>query len=242
MKKQDSDLRAKAQILLKECDSIRCVAQKLKVSTKFVETWKKRENSKRKHGSGRPSKLNTNVLQKIKRCLTNKKNNSIRKTAAKVGLSNSSIVRARKKLHLKHYRIGKTTFLSDKHKQKGLQFAKKNKNRNWKNVLFCDETSIKLQQSVNPKNNVQYAKSRNEVKPIETFKHPVKVHAVSGISWYGKTRLHVFSENLDADLYIKILNNIIIPDARKIFGNSEWVLLQDNDPKHTEESKGIFNN
>ena len=63
--------------------------------------------------------------KKLSDVLQIKKNNSIRKTAAKFGLSNSSIVRARKKLHLKPYRIGKTTFLIDKHKQRRLQFAKK---------------------------------------------------------------------------------------------------------------------
>ena len=125
MNKQDPDLHIKAQTLLKDGQSIRVVAKKLKVSTKFVKTWKKRQNSKRKCGSGRPSKLNKNVLQKINRSLKSKNSNSIRKTAAKVGLSRSTIVRARKRLSLKPYHIGKTTFLSDKHKQKRLQLAKK---------------------------------------------------------------------------------------------------------------------
>ena len=45
--------------------------------------------------------------------------------------------------------------------------------------------------------------------------------------------MHIFTDNITADLYIKILNETLLPDARKIFNNSDWTLLQDNDPKHT---------
>ena len=123
--------------------------------------------------------------------------------------------------------------MSEQHLARRLQFAKTNKSRNWKRVLFCDETSIQLQQCVNSKNNVQYETSRENVKPIDTFKHPLKVHIAAGISWYGKTSLYIFTENLTADMYIKILNQTILPDAKNIFGDTKWTLLQDNDPKHT---------
>ena len=66
--------------------------------------------------------------------------------------------------------------MSEQTKKKRVAFALKNKNREWSTVLFCDETSIELQPIVNPKNTIQYAKSRNEVVPIEKFKHPMKVH------------------------------------------------------------------
>jgi hypothetical protein len=88
-------------------------------------------------------------LKKIKRSLTSKKSNSVRKTANKVGLSKSTIVNARKKLKLKPYHIRKIPFMSEQTKKKRVEFAKKNKNRNWRNVLFCDETSIELKPYIN---------------------------------------------------------------------------------------------
>lgn len=232
MTKQDISLRSQVQILSKQGYSNSRISEILNVSLKFVKTWKKRQNFTRKSGSGRKSKLTSEVLRKIKLSLTSKKNNSTRKTAKKICLSQSTIVNARKKLKLKAYHVGKTTVMSEEIKKKRLEFAIKNKNRKWSTILFCDETSIELQPCINSKNNIQYATSRNQVKPFQTFKHPMKVHVSAGISWYGKTDVHIFTDNLNADLYVQILQNTIIPCANDIFGDLKWTLLQDNDPKH----------
>ena len=53
------------------------------MSLEFVKTWKKKQNFTRKIGSGRKSKLTSEVLRKIKLNLTDKKNNSTRKTSKK---------------------------------------------------------------------------------------------------------------------------------------------------------------
>ena len=95
--------------------------------------------------------MNKNVLQKINRSLKSKKSNSIRKTAPKVGLSRSTIVRARKRLSLKPYHIGKTTFLSDKHKQKTLQFAKKIKIQIGKTFYFVMKQTFNFNNVLIPK-------------------------------------------------------------------------------------------
>ena len=105
---------------------------------------------------------------------------------------------------------------------------------------FCDEASMLLQQSINSKNNIQYATSRKYVKPIEVVKHHLKVHVCAGISWHCKTSLYIFTENLTADLYVKILNDTLLPDARTILGDSKWTLLQDNDHKHTSNKVKNF--
>ena len=69
MTKHDQHLRAKAQILLQQNYSIRKVAETLNVTKKFVQLWKTRKNSQRKYGSGRPTKLNPIMMQKIIRDL-----------------------------------------------------------------------------------------------------------------------------------------------------------------------------
>ena len=80
-------------------------------------------------GSGRPRKLTSEILKKIKSSLTSKKNNSTIKTAKKIGLSKSTIINARKKLKLKHYHVGTMTPMSEEAKKKKLEFAIKNKSR-----------------------------------------------------------------------------------------------------------------
>ena len=175
-------LRSQAQILSNQGYSNTKISELLNVSINFVKTWKKRKNFTRKIGSGRPRKLTSEILKKIKSSLTSKKNNSTRKTAEKIGLSKSTIINARKKLKLKPYHVGTTTPMSEETKKKRLAFAIKNKSREWSTVLFCDETSIELQPYINSKNNIQYATSRSQVKSSQTFKHPMKVHVAAGIS------------------------------------------------------------
>ena len=41
-------------------------------------------------------------------------------------------------------------------------------------------------------------------------------------------------------LYVKILNDSLLLDAKSIFGNSTWTLIQDNDPKHTSSKVQEF--
>jgi len=104
-----------------------------------------------------------------------------RKTAAKTQLSLATIVKARKSLSLKTYHVGKQHLISVDNIKKRIDFAKKNKNMNWRQVLFCDETSVELKQCINSKNNIQYATSREHVKPIQVVKHPLKVHICRNI-------------------------------------------------------------
>ena len=60
-----------------------------------------------------------------------KNNGSVRKTASKCQPSHETIVRARKKLGLKAYHVGKKPLLSVTHCKKRMKFANQNKNRNW---------------------------------------------------------------------------------------------------------------
>ena len=41
-------------------------------------------------------------------------------------------------------------------------------------------------------------------------------------------------------MYVILLNDVLLHDAKKIFGNSQWILLQDNDPKHTSHKVQEF--
>ena len=41
-------------------------------------------------------------------------------------------------------------------------------------------------------------------------------------------------------MYVKILNDVLLHDAKKNFGNSQWILLQDNNQKHTSHKVQEF--
>ena len=54
------------------------------------------------------------------------------------------------------------------------------------------------------------------------------------------TDIFLFTKNLTADLYVEILEKTLIPCAQNIFGDSNWTLLHDNDPKHTSNKVKLF--
>ena len=59
------------------------------------------------------------------------------------------------------------------------------------------------------------------------------MHIWAGISYFGKTSLFTFTETLTAALYKEILETTMLPAAKKMFGNRNWLFQQDSDPKHT---------
>lgn len=67
-----------------------------------------------------------------------------------------------------------------------------------------------------------------------TIKQPVKVNVWGCFSERGFGCLELFTENLNAQKMVKIYKRGLIRSANKMFGpNSEdWVLQEDNDPKH----------
>ena len=74
-----------------------------------------------------------------------------------------------------------------------------------------------------------------ESKTFQTFKHTLKAHVAADISLYGKTDVYFFTENMNADLYVQILQNTIIPCTNDIFGDLKWTLLQYNDPNTSKK-------
>ena len=65
-------------------------------------------------------------------------------------------------------------------------------------------------------------------------KHPVKVYVWGGISKRGATKCIIFSDIMNAALYVRILRNGLLPFIEEKFDdNRECRFQQDNDPKHT---------
>ena len=63
-------------------------------------------------------------------------------------------------------------------------------------------------------------------------KHPVKIHVWAGISMRGPTRLMLFDGIMIAGMYVRILEEALLPSAQRLYGTN-YLFMQDNDPKHT---------
>jgi Transposase/DDE superfamily endonuclease len=119
--------------------------------------------------------------------------------------------------------------LSEKHQAIQLQWAKKHKKFDWKNVIFTDESTFQLFQS--NRKVWQFAQSR---KVFYTVKHPQKVHVWGCFLAKGFGKLICFERNLDALFMNSIYERGLLPSACEFFGqgNMNWILQEDNDPKH----------
>jgi transposase len=132
--------------------------------------------------------------------------------------------------------------LKPEHIRKRLSYAEGYGNwtpQQWNSVLWSDEMSI----AVGPQGEHWCQRLINdEWNPdnvMEKEKHPDKVHVWGCFSGeYGVGEIHVFDENLDAELMKEILNKHLLQSARPFLSQSppaHWWFQQDNDPKHTSK-------
>ena len=70
-------------------------------------------------------------------------------------------------------------------------------------------------------------------------KHPVKVHVWAGISKRGRTGICIFEGIMDAPLYIKVLNQTLLPFLGRVYLDGHCSMA-DNDSKHTSNEARIF--
>ena len=71
-------------------------------------------------------------------------------------------------------------------------------------------------------------------------KHPVKIHVWAGISLRGPTRLMLFDGIMDAELYVRILEVALLPSSQTLYPGTDYLFMQDNDPKHTSRRVRAF--
>lgn len=122
--------------------------------------------------------------------------------------------------------------LTDHHREKRLEWAEDQRTTDWNQVIFSDETTIRMN---SVKGLVWNLPGKKNV--VRTVKHPIKVNVWGCFSAHGFGRVVCFKENLNADLMCHIYKYGLLPTARKQFGHdsTSWKLQEDNDPKHTSK-------
>ena len=125
----------------------------------------------------------------------------------------------------------KKPLLSERHVNARLKWAEENTSTDWSQVIFTDEASFHAR--VPPRR----VWSKIGIKKIfRTVKHPVKVHVWGCLSAKGFGKLHIFTGILTGTRMCKIYQHSLLPSvATLVPKNSDWVLQEDNDPKHTSK-------
>jgi hypothetical protein len=104
---------------------------------------------------------------------------------------------------------------------------------------MTDESEFSLRPTSNPRNDIVWARTREEVPPIEQEAHSPSVRFWAGASALGRTKLHFFSGNLNGVEYRKILEKAL-PEMKKIFGVKKWTFQHDGASAHKDKKTNAW--
>ena len=114
--------------------------------------------------------------------------------------------------------------LTEQHKKKRLEWARKHLHDNWDTTFFLDETVFQLF-----RNTIgQWHKGSRPIRRVPKDRR--KIFAWGGFCKEGKVGLFCFKNTMNAEFYISILEKNIA-DINILLGE-KWRFQQDNDPKY----------
>jgi hypothetical protein len=149
------------------------------------------------------------------------------------GISPSTVRRVLKEEGLKYLVREEREDISPEQAENRLKFATSRLNYDWRYALFCDEKTFQL--GAHKKKSWQDPDDR---KAEKIKRHPPTIHVWGGIGLHFKSKLYFFNQNLNAALYCKIISKRLPPYYTfelKPHERNKWILVQDNDPKHTSK-------
>ena len=114
--------------------------------------------------------------------------------------------------------------LTAAHKKKRVEWCRQNLNRNWSNVVFTDESYVRLFASTLK----LWSKSRPKAK---TYAHPPQVLIWAGISAQGTTPVKIDCGSVDQFRYQDILQECLIETMSTLYPDG-FLLMHDNAKPH----------
>ena len=179
------------------------VADSLGVGIATIKRWWRRHREGKsltnRNGRGRKKKLTR--VEKIKISKSKgKRRQSCRELANRLSkhgrkVSHETIrTYLRGNLKLKSYKPQTVPRLTIKQKENRVKFCKERKNwtaEEWKAVIFSDESPFQLFSLPNKQTDRIWASKREDVKPNESLKHPLKIQVWGMMSYRALGKLHV---------------------------------------------------
>lgn len=187
---------------------------------------------------GHPEKkLTSDVIDKVRREMKGKREKSCRKVSQAlknrgINIGRESVRKAAHATGMKPHHRPRKPALTKEQKKARVKFAIDNKDRDWSKVLFVDEKAFHIMSIPNRKNDVVWTDTIEEVPIAPTTHMTSKINVFGAISKNGKSKLHIFENNLTGEYYKTILGATLLPSAQELYPNNDWALIQDNDPKH----------
>ncbi|CAB5314819.1 unnamed protein product [Rhizophagus irregularis] len=209
------------------------------LSTIYDNIKKIKKNGTIEHagGNGRPKKITASASRTLGQYVRHDTSLSTRTLAKKLENTGVEVSYRTVGRHLSSVgyvkRLPKATpMLTEAHKLKRVEWARKHINNRWNKTIFTDETAFQLF-----RNTVErWYKGERPVRRMP--KDRTKIMAWGGFCVKGKTSLFCFKQIMNAEFYVEILRTHI-PEISQMLGD-HWRFQQDNDPKHTSRLAKAF--
>jgi len=221
--------------------SARAIAKRMEINRSTVDALLKKYHEtgaiRDMPGRGRKRKLNEADEQRvIRKAKQDKDAPEIARELRREGgpdVSDRTVERVIRAHKLRYLTKLKVEELSPENKEKRLAYARAMKKHSWKKVLFSDEKTFPLGSM---KTHAWQEPGKRKKYPIK--RHPPKIHVWAAAGYYMKSKLYFFTQNLNGELYRKIIQSRLrndrityAPDCPATL-SQRYEFLQDNDPKH----------
>jgi hypothetical protein len=203
----------------------------LRTCQRFVSLLNSGQKVKRKPGSGGHNRIVPKVERKLlKKFKQAKKPLSVAQIARNVDISKSSALKIMKKYGFRYKKIKRV--LSLESKERRVNFCQNMLERisDVGFIIFSDETSFWINRS-RPTHSWVCLGSDEEPRYSRNGLHGPKLHVWGAISSRGRISLKIWEKNMDAELYVSILDQKK-REMRSLYPDG-FIFMQDNDPKHT---------
>lgn len=118
--------------------------------------------------------------------------------------------------------------IHDVNKEKRLASARENKEDDFSDCIYSDETSVQIETHRWFCCTKSGLKPRYKPRPM----HPTNVRVWAAISIKGRSGICILNGCMDAVAHASILERTLLPMIEKLYPNGHW-FVQDNYPKHT---------
>jgi transposase len=146
-----------------------------------------------------------------------------------INVSDRTVRRRLSEAGFKYMKPLSKPLLTERHQRKRLSWARSFISFDWNRVIASDETVFRL-------HDVKrfYWQRPGERKVCRKVPYSIKINARGCFSSTGFGRIFCFKENMNSIfLCNNIYKNVLLPSTHELFGrNRNWLLLEDNDPKH----------
>ena len=223
----------------------RCLAEEGHATTKigvckFIRRYEETGMISRTPGSGKASKLTADAKKIIEEQMEKDDETTgveLQKLLAEndIQVASSTALRWRTELGWTSKGTSYCQMICEANEGKRLEWAEKNKDMSFEDVIYTDETTVQLETHRRTCCYKRGQKPRYKPKP----KHPLKVHVWAGISHRGRTTLCIFEGKMNAPLFISILKKSLVPFIRDVYPDGHR-FVQDNDPKHCSKRAQKF--